>query len=143
MATEFFRDSDLDSSMSPNVTMSREVQSRKANEKTDMWAYGMTILVSDRRYGDYIVIHPSPKFRFIQEILTGELPYATLREYEIMYRIASYVLPTAPKDIYKRPRVDRRLWELCRWCWAFEPSGRPTTQEVLHRLDQITEVSSV
>ncbi|PAA75934.1 hypothetical protein BOX15_Mlig014847g4 [Macrostomum lignano] len=69
------------------------------------------------------------------ELLTGEVPYANLLPYQIMYNVA--------RGLFRLPIPDgcpvgfRRLLEDC---WSEAPEGRPAFAEVLHRLKDIASV---
>ena len=43
----------------------------------------------------------------------------------------------------KLPLGNQKLWEICKRCWVFEPSERITLEEILIRLDELTEVGVI
>ncbi|KAJ7929411.1 kinase-like domain-containing protein [Mycena leptocephala] len=76
----------------------------------------------------------SDSYRWIApEILTHQQPYSNIKHTtEVMIRLSKGEHPQRPTD----PRViqrglDYNMWGLLGFCWATEPSQRPTIQEVL------------
>ena len=128
MATEFFHRS----------ASNLDRPGMKANKATDVWAYGMTVLVrvEPRYYFPSSYIRSLPK-----ELLTGDVPYKNLRDFEIILSVANYTLPSAPTDLGTRPRADRKLWELCLNCWQAEPYLRPSLEEIRSQLGKIDKVT--
>lgn len=104
--------------------------------KTDVWAFGMTLLV--RRKGRYLIIC----YNFIcdiQELLTGELPYSHIRsDSRVVTEIVMGKLPHTP--MIGHDDVDaglkRFVWSICLECWTREPKDRPTIDAVLEEMNR-------
>jgi serine/threonine protein kinase len=104
----------------------------KANEKTDVWAFGMTVYVSKLEF-------PLVRWRMtiVQEILTGKRPFGHLHNDAIvMFAITQDQLPLEPQDLDARSALDQKLWTLCKKCWSRTPSLRPS---MVHVLEDVNE----
>jgi serine/threonine protein kinase len=103
----------------------------EANEKTDVWAFGMTV------YVDIIVILLGFYLTGImQEILTGKRPFEHLNnDVLVMVAIISGTLPTPPEGLEGRPTLDKKLWELSKKCWIKYPLRRPLMKDLLEVVD--------
>ena len=69
-----------------------------------------------------------------QELLTKDYPYGwcTLRT-DVIDNLKHHRLPSPPRSIAKRSKATQELWALVQECWNFEPSKRPTAQQLLER----------
>ncbi|KAF8525507.1 kinase-like domain-containing protein [Hysterangium stoloniferum] len=77
------------------------------DEKSDVWAFGMTVL----------------------EILTGDPPYAdTKRDPVVFGMIVNDIIPSRP-DV---PGMTDGIWSGCNLCWKKDPEMRPAMREMLH-----------
>ncbi|KAF8508835.1 kinase-like domain-containing protein, partial [Gautieria morchelliformis] len=76
-----------------------------ANTKSDVWAYGMTVL----------------------EIVSGHVPYNEVtNEAAVIYRITQGDIPLRPRD----PGISDDAWGICQKCWHNEPELRPSMLNV-------------
>jgi len=110
LACEFFEFDDNDD----DVNSTRRLEH---NEKTDVWAFGMTIY----------------------ELLTGDVPYAKIKsDLKVMSAIANYSLP--PEPTFKGSPSDvalrRYMWSVCRQCWVTKPADRPSMGMLLKEVEE-------
>ncbi|KAF8502429.1 kinase-like domain-containing protein [Hysterangium stoloniferum] len=76
------------------------------DEKSDIWAFGMTVL----------------------EILTGDQPYAdTKRDPVVFSIIVNGIIPSRP-DV---PGMTDGIWSVCNLCWRKDLEMRPAMREIL------------
>ncbi|KAF8508158.1 kinase-like domain-containing protein, partial [Gautieria morchelliformis] len=75
------------------------------NTKSDVWAYGMTVL----------------------EIVSGHVPYNEVtNDAAVICRITQGHIPSRPRD----PGIADDVWGICQKCWHNEPELRPSMQHV-------------
>ncbi|KAK2465787.1 hypothetical protein APHAL10511_002331 [Amanita phalloides] len=86
--------------------------------KSDIYSFGMTIL----------------------ELLTHEKPYADLkRGAQVIKKIDKGELPGRPQDGRAIERgLDDRMWELLRSCWSMEPENRPSIEDLVTQLRNLS-----
>jgi len=92
-----------------------ELEVFRLNPKTDVWAFGMTLL----------------------ELLTGELPYAHIRsDSRTITEIVMGKLPHEPiiEDGDSDADLKRYMWSVCLKCWAKDPKERPSMGDVLEEM---------
>jgi serine/threonine protein kinase len=122
MAIEYFPPTDSYSSFEPII----------ANEKTDVWAFGMTVYASCLR-NLFILIMTI----FVQEILTGERPFEHLAgDVFVILAISRGELPPVPEDLDTKPDHSWKLWELCKKCWTKKPRLRPSMSDILKHVNK-------
>ncbi|EJD36822.1 kinase-like protein, partial [Auricularia subglabra TFB-10046 SS5] len=80
---------------------------RSKTRESDVYAFGMLML----------------------EAMTERPPWPDLSSFAVMHRVCSGSHPRKPDTGF-----DPELWDVCRSCWSFEPSHRPTIQSVLDTL---------
>ncbi|KAF8514557.1 kinase-like domain-containing protein [Hysterangium stoloniferum] len=97
--------------------MSRELlNNERANEKSDVWAFGMTVL----------------------EILTKKQPYSDiLNDVAVLPQIMGGIIPRRPGGLAV-PALTDELWSVCSRCWEFDPTKRPAIQEIKSCISNIT-----
>jgi len=81
-------------------------------EKSDMWAFGMTVL----------------------ELLTRQIPYAHItNDVQVILAILGGTLPNEPIIGNSDPDAELKhyMWSSCRKCWALDPKERPSMRELL------------
>ncbi|KLO07661.1 kinase-like protein [Schizopora paradoxa] len=92
------------------------------NEKTDVWAFGMTIL----------------------ELLSGDVPFAKIRnDLKVIFAIVNKTLPSEPALSDGEPASDALrgyMWTICSRCWTMEPAQRPTMGELLKEMEEYSPV---
>ncbi|KLO16696.1 kinase-like protein [Schizopora paradoxa] len=84
----------------------------RPNTKSDVWAYGMTLL----------------------EILSSKLPYADIiNEGGFEKKIMAYIIPNEPKLKFEVgcESAHNEVWELCKRCWTEDWKVRPEMKDVL------------
>ncbi|KAG8684980.1 hypothetical protein FRC11_011326, partial [Ceratobasidium sp. 423] len=87
------------------------------NNKTDIYALGMTIL----------------------ETMTDEVPWAKIHhDYRIYVLVSQKQHPERPSQIPASSPDGDKLWDLLRSCWSFEPTQRPVATEVAGIMKTIT-----
>ncbi|KLO04698.1 kinase-like protein [Schizopora paradoxa] len=87
----------------------------RPNQKSDVWAFGMTIL----------------------ELLTGRVPYAYMvNDGAVMKAILKRYLPVEEKPNYigNDAELKSDIWLLCRKCWKRNPKKRPSMRDILQEL---------
>ena len=94
--------------MAPEVLMS----SPKYDNKVDVYSYGI----------------------FLWELLTGDMPYATLKPADIISKVMDGGRPELP-DTVNGQAVPAELKDLIVKCWAQEPLNRPTITKVINAFD--------
>ncbi|KAH8116854.1 kinase-like domain-containing protein [Phellopilus nigrolimitatus] len=89
-------------------------------KQSDVWAFGMTAL----------------------ELLTKQVPYAKLKsDAKVMFAIHAKTMPSKPEGLENWEVIDRKLWELCKMCWVFNPLERPDASQLSDELKRIREES--
>lgn len=86
------------------------------DEKTDVWAYGMTML----------------------ELVTGELPFAHIQyDLKVLVAIAMQKLPREPsyRGSPSCMTLGRYMWSVCKRCWIINPAGRPSMGVLLSEME--------
>ncbi|KAH8082793.1 kinase-like domain-containing protein [Cristinia sonorae] len=68
------------------------------------------------------------------ELYTGEVPFATLTELQLMKRIVKGERPVQPRN------MSQTLWYLVQSCWNHHPATRPSLLDVVSTLNRITLV---
>jgi len=76
----------------------------------------------------------------IYEVLSGQAPFAPLKDFIVMRKVVDGERPTRPEGI-KGVWFTDDLWEMMELCWAPRPENRPDTAAVLERLEQVSRVS--
>ncbi|KAH7339124.1 hypothetical protein B0J17DRAFT_402178 [Rhizoctonia solani] len=70
-------------------------------------------------------------FQIIFETITGEMPYAGVKDPAIIYKVLERKLPSRPQaHIPTGIEQADRLWSMLTSCWAYNPSDRPKAWEV-------------
>lgn len=104
--------------------------------QTDVWAFGMTILVRSRLPSTYgILIKIST-----QEILTLDVPYGYIQsDGRVTKAILEGQKPvkSTPKNGGSDAELRNDLWSLCCKCWSQKQKERPSMQQVLRELIKI------
>lgn len=103
------------------------------NETTDIWAFGMIILVS-------LLSSPSTfsPLTTLQELLTLKVPYYYMKsEAEVILAIASGERPRVPETFVKWNRLCQALWSVCGDCWVLEAAERPRMSQLATRLHNL------
>ncbi|KAF8517273.1 kinase-like protein, partial [Hysterangium stoloniferum] len=78
------------------------------NNKSDVWAFGMTIL----------------------EMVTGKPPYfETTNDPAVILNITGGTIPSRP-ELSAALFLSDHLWDLCRQCWRLDPQERPLIQQI-------------
>ncbi|KLO11503.1 kinase-like protein [Schizopora paradoxa] len=89
-----------------------------ANEKSDVWAFGMTLY----------------------EILKGEVPYSQLEnDMLVALAIVQGRLPNFPTDAGGLSMVGSALWNICSFCWQRDRERRPSMRDLLSNIDNLRE----
>ncbi|CAE6471540.1 unnamed protein product [Rhizoctonia solani] len=89
----------------------------KATRASDIYALGMVIL----------------------ETITGEIPYAGVKDPAIMFKVLQKILPSRSQThIPTGIEQADRLWVMLTRCWAHDPSERPKALEVKNLTASIT-----
>lgn len=109
------------------------IEDIKHTTMTDMWAFGMVISVS--------IFNPLQKLSvqitlyIVQELLTGEKPYTSIKEQHVPIAILGGRLPQEPsfKNLPNR-FIFRGLWAIGRNCWHDDPLKRPSALDILDEL---------
>jgi len=86
------------------------------NEKTDVWAFGMTLY----------------------ELLSGDVPFAKIRsDLKVISAIANKSLPREPAHTGSPSSVALRryMWSMCCQCWATNPAHRPSMGMLLKKIE--------
>ncbi|KAF8526889.1 kinase-like domain-containing protein [Hysterangium stoloniferum] len=98
--------------------MSHElINNQKADKKSDVWAFGMTVL----------------------EILTGEQPYAEIKlDPAVLMLIIKGIFPSRPKASFA-PALTDEMWKICCLCWRLDPKKRPHIHEIHKKSKHIFE----
>lgn len=67
--------------------------------------------------------------------MTGERPYSDVRsDLIVLGQIREGQLPTRPKDPTILQVLRDNVWDMCRLCWSFEPTARPSMHTLMHTL---------
>ncbi len=102
-------------------------------EKSDMWAFGMTVLVRLRCNSSKTFFLLS-LFFLLQELLTRQIPYAHItNDVQVILAILGGTLPNEPIIGNSDPDAELKhyMWSSCRKCWALDPKERPSMRELL------------
>ncbi len=122
MSYEFFIDKDEDAPP-------------RHNEKTDVWSYGMTVLVSASFRCSRSVCLSS----YLQELITGGIPYSYIQyNFRVVLKIAKGELPSEPSFTGSSSDVALRsyMWSICNRCWIKDPKQRPSIAKVLEDMER-------
>jgi son of sevenless len=103
-----------------------------ANTKSDVWAYGMTILASSVSFCDLL----SLTFQF-QEIMSGHVPYNEVtNDAAVMLRITLGHMPSRPGD----SGIADDVWGICEKCWHIDPEQRPSMHDVFLEVASLVDM---
>ncbi|KAG9096290.1 hypothetical protein FRC06_008831, partial [Ceratobasidium sp. 370] len=73
------------------------------------------------------------------EVITGTVPYPTLKDLAVITAVTQKRLPTRPQEFIPSSSTDGdTLWSLLSSCWAYEPRSRPTAEAVKMAMENIT-----
>lgn len=93
-------------------------------QEGDVYAFGLVIL-------QVIVFDCLPLiFLTIRQVLTGELPFRTIKPQEHAYCVLRGARPDKPADA-ENIGISNCLWELMQKCWECDRGRRPRIQEVV------------
>ena len=73
----------------------------------------------------------------IYEVLTGQPPFASLRDHIVARKVAGGERPERPGGV-KGTWFTASLWEMLGMCWATDPQSRPSIRLVRERLKQVS-----
>lgn len=80
---------------------------------SDVWSFGMLCL----------------------EVLTGELPYATIKkDYTVMQKVGDGEPPDHPGRVAEQNGLSKQMWTVMQKCWNRKPEARFSMTEVKHAL---------
>ena len=116
--------------MAPELLLSEDAKNTKAS---DVWAYGMTVLVGR------ISCVPVSHFNRArpQELITKKSPYSHLKiEGQVLGALIRHDLPSRPQT-FEHPSHEQ-LWLICDKCWILDPSHRPEMDEVRRIVHEMT-----
>ncbi|KAG1828265.1 kinase-like domain-containing protein [Suillus variegatus] len=66
-------------------------------------------------------------------VLSGSLPYSTLKDSDVLVELLLGVAPASPSDSDKS--ITREQWQFIQGCWSEIPQNRRTTSEALEFVD--------
>lgn len=72
----------------------------------------------------------------IYEVLSGQLPFAPLRDFIITRKVVDGERPGRP-DGAKGVWFTDGIWEMVNLCWVAQAANRPSIETVLERLEQV------
>jgi len=114
------------SNIGPVFWMSPEALQQTYSEKSDVWAYGVTLYAQCIQ--STISLINLSSFRY--EIIAGELPYEGMELIEVGLLVRDKGgNPGVPQ---KAPKV---LAKIMADCWKPNPADRPTFQQICDRLE--------
>lgn len=67
------------------------------------------------------------------QVLSGSLPYSTLKDSDVLVELLLGVAPASPSDSDKS--ITREQWQFIQGCWSEIPQNRRTTSEALEFVD--------
>jgi serine/threonine protein kinase len=70
----------------------------------------------------------------IYEVLSGQAPFATYRDPEVVYMVLGGEHPKRPRGVEGRPFTDE-VWEVLERCWKQQPGDRQNAKGVLMGLE--------
>jgi hypothetical protein len=73
----------------------------------------------------------------VYEVLSGKVPFASLKEYIVMRKVLEGKRPSVPDGAEGAWFTDD-LWMMLNQCWATQPDSRPSIEAVLERLGQVS-----
>jgi len=100
------------------LQMDDDTEPLPQNEKSDVWAFGMTVY----------------------ELLTQDVPYKHIRDdVRVMLAIAKGKLPSCPEfdNLSSETPYRRYMWYLCNMCWKRDPRQRPDMTCIAHEVHKI------
>jgi serine/threonine protein kinase len=105
----------------------------KITAASDVWAYGMTILVGAPST-NYLERRKKVHDNLPQEILTSKKPYARISlDPADLQRITDGYIPPLPFP-QEAPSMTPQLWSSCRQCWTFNANERPPISQIAFQL---------
>ncbi|CUA77706.1 hypothetical protein RSOLAG22IIIB_12777 [Rhizoctonia solani] len=115
---------------------SEDEVSVEKTRQSDVYALGMTLLVSNDRLLSTLTLN---SINQLEEIVTGVAPYSEYRfDVGVMKALVTGRLPKRPAALREGNRKDV-FWNLLKQCWNHEQTARPSAQRVLTRLQFETD----
>lgn len=109
------------------------LEGKKLTIESDVWAYGMTILVS--AFCIAVHRHEYPKR---EEIYTGKRPFCEITlDAEVLLKVVDGQHPPRPASALA-PALTDEIWITCQNCWNTQPTLRPLMNGVLASLQTPT-----
>ncbi|CAE6460363.1 unnamed protein product [Rhizoctonia solani] len=103
--------------MAPELLIGEASESQEKNKHTDVYALGMTLL----------------------EVVTSSLPYSECRrDHNVLIKLNRKELPKRSMVHFPENEQWNRMWCLLTQCWDHDPMSRPTADDVIVSLSDLT-----
>lgn len=108
-----------------------------ATTESDMYAFAFVCLeVSTVPLN----VTPCPNLIPIWQVFTGKIPFADLRDGQVVVEVAFHdQRPSRPPEPAAARGLDDHMWDLMQDCWRTQPADRPDMSVVLDRLTDIKQ----
>jgi len=120
-----------------------QLSGQKITTETDIWTYGMTVLVRTQTPSSFGKIYNISLF--LQEIIAGTPPYSELHmDTMVIKAIDSGKLPAWPQkeSISVPPHVEDAIKKTCHRCWVLQPAHRASITAIQEDLSGVADVNS-
>ncbi|ELU40329.1 protein tyrosine kinase domain-containing protein [Rhizoctonia solani AG-1 IA] len=66
-----------------------------------------------------------------QETITGSHPYSEYGDHQLYFKLANKEHPKRSKEHFPETDKGGRMWSILLQCWDFDPTLRPTADQIL------------
>ncbi|KAG8728627.1 phosphatidylinositol-binding protein scs2 [Ceratobasidium sp. 414] len=113
------------SNLSPRWTAPELLDEGSCSFEADVYALGMF------SFSRFLIMQTILRDSLArQEVITGKVPYPSLKEIQVINAVSKRRYPTRPEEHIPTTIQGNLLWATLCECWAFESKSRPTAAQV-------------